>query len=127
MYKSNFRYVNVLNRSRDRLRTRLMKVRIIYFYYLFFHLRPIQCCVFIPVGLSPLTRYFQQVLWVFKFEAITSVNNSNFYILQFVVCWSGSECKAPSSPPVATPLFRSNESYSHLPGCEPGPVERQRH
>ena len=36
--------------------------RIIYFCYLFFHRRPIQCCVFFPVGLSSLTRHFQQVL-----------------------------------------------------------------
>ena len=29
---------------------------IIYFYYLFFHRRPIQCCVFFPVGLSSLMK-----------------------------------------------------------------------
>ena len=39
-----------------------ISVRIIYFYYLFFHCRPIQCCVFFPVGLLTLMRHFQQVL-----------------------------------------------------------------
>ena len=34
----------------------------IYFYYVFFLRRPIQCYVFFPGGLSSLTRHFQQVL-----------------------------------------------------------------
>ena len=43
--------------------SKLLIIRIIYFYYLFFHRRPNhKLCFFFPVGLSSLTLHFQQVL-----------------------------------------------------------------
>ena len=60
-------------------------VKIIYFYYLFFQRRPVQCCVFFPVGFSSLMRHFQQVLWALKFLLSCGLSSWQFEFKSLII------------------------------------------